>query len=256
MIPVDCSCEIWMMLFHMQFNPCLAELLDLYFRMSTSTVAAEKFVVKYLTKRLIKIENNLTRISKKKPLLVFDGVKPNPYKQHLVEERRKARIDAYQTFTLSLHFSKKNLGKLYLKCMSHESAGLQQLIYERLLCKHKNVTRADDDSDFLLRRYPVVYSHDMDLLLMGCTTIITQIDSNDFHYKSISDILTQWKIKNKEELIVICILLGTDYNQAVDSTSTFQKYRKLNLSSLSLTDLYQRELYELFSHQTEALPAV
>jgi hypothetical protein len=132
--------------------------------------------------------------------------------------------------------------------MSHESARLQQLIYERL--KHKNVIHADDDSDFLLRRYPVTYSHDMDLLLMGCTTIITHVSDEDVHYKSVNDILEKWKLKSKEELISICILLGTDYNQAVDSVLTFRDYKKLNISSLSLTDVYLRELYELFSHQT------
>jgi hypothetical protein len=254
MIPIDCSCEIWMMAFRMQFDTRLIELLDLYFRMSSSIVAAEKFIVKHFTKQLLKIKHNLMRISKQQPLFVFDGVKTNPYKQRLTEERQNARNDAYQNFVIALQFSRKNLGKLYLEYMSHKCAGLQQLIYERL--KNQNAIRADDDSDFLLRRYPAVYSHDMDLLLMGCGTIITGTDDNDMYYKSTKNILNKWKMKNKEELVAICILLGTDYNRAADSSLTFQNYRKMNISSSSITDLYMREIYELFSQQTQALPAV
>lgn len=121
------------------------------------THAIPIFQIAFLPKAIIaaiKNRKNTMRICKQHLLLVFDGIKTNPYKQHLAAERRHRRNDAYQNFVIALRFSKKkNLGKLNLEYMSHKSAGLQQLIYERL--KHKNVIRADDDSDFLLRRYPV-----------------------------------------------------------------------------------------------------
>ena len=252
-IPIDCSCEIWMILFHMQFNPRLLDVFDFYFAMSTSTIAAEKFIIKYIMKILIRIKNNLSHLCKKEPLLVFDGIQTNPYKKALTEERRTQRNEAYQDFIISLHFSKKNIGKSYLKYVSHECAGYQQLIYEHCLKHSLHPIRAKNDSDFLLSQHPVVYSHDLDLILMGCSQIITAVGDDGVYHKSLNDIIKEWKLSNRDELIVICLLLGTDYNLHQEVTKSFSQYRKMNLSPLSLSDPYLKELYELLSHKKETL---
>ena len=88
---------------------------------------------------------------------------------------------------------------------------------------------------------------------MGCSQIITAVGDDGVYHKSLNDIIKEWKLSNRDELIVICLLLGTDYNLHQEVTKSFSQYRKMNLSPLSLSDPYLKELYELLSHKKETL---
>ena len=242
-IAVDCSCEIWMALFRMRFNPVLVECFEMYFIMNSSVIDIEKFVIGYLVQQIKIIKHKIERISK--CVLVFEGRGSSPHKKHVLKKRRDARNEAYKDFIIALSFSRKDVLKRYLEYVHTDASYFQQQV-----SKHFSSTVAGGDSDLLLSKFKAVYSHDMDLILFGCNTLITKITNQDVYYKSVSDMLSQWKIADRSALVAICIVLGTDYNEG-RTDLTFGQCRKMNNIQELLTD--HREVYELFLRQAETL---
>lgn len=241
LVAVDCSCEIWMALFHMQFNPVFREFFEMYFLMNSSIIEIERFVIKYLINEIRKIKEKIETISK--CLLVFESNGYNPYKKKVLKKRSKERNDAYKDFIIALKFSKKNVSKRYLEYLHTDANYFQQQV-----SKCFSSIASPGDSDLFLSSFKIVYSHDMDLILFGCSMLITKIDRHDVYYKSAGDMLRQWKVPDRSALVAICILLGTDYNEGRNDL-TFSQCRKMN-TELSAE---QKELHDLFLRQAKAL---
>lgn len=242
-IAVDCSCEIWMMLFHMQFQPVFVEFFDVYFRLNPSIIEAERFVIKYLISEINKIKQKIEKISKCQ--LVFEARGGSPHKERVLKKRLRARNEAYKDFLIALKFSQREVSKRYLEYIHTDANHFQQQV-----AKHFSSTVTLHDSDLLLSTFKTVYSHDMDVILFGCSMLITKIDDNDVYYKSLGDMLRQWRIADRPTLVAICILLGTDYNEGREGL-TFGQCRKMNNITELIAD--QKELYELFLRQAETL---
>lgn len=242
-IAVDCSCEIWMTLFRMQFNPVFVEYFEILFRMNSSIRDAEVLVIQYLVKKIKQIKNKIEKISK--CVLVFECRGGSPHKKRVLKKRREVRDEAYKDFIIASTFSKRDVSKLYLQYIHTDASYFQQQV-----SKHFSSTIVSGDSDLLLSRFNTVYSHDMDLILFGCKTLITEITGQDVHYKSVSDMLSQWKIADRPMLVAICIVLGTDYNEG-RTDLTFSQCRKMNNINELMNDY--KEVYELFLRQAETL---
>ena len=241
LVAVDCSCEIWMILFRMQFNPIFIEFFEVYFLMNSSIIEIERFVIKYLINEVRKIKEKIERMSK--CLLVFESNGYNQYKKKILKKRQKERNDAYKDFIIALKISGKDVSKRYLEYLHTDANYFQQQV-----SKCFSSTISSGDSDLFLSSFKVVYSHDMDLLLFGCNVLITNISGDDISYKSIGDILRQWKVPDRAALVDICILLGTDYNEG-HKDLTFSQCRKMN-TELSAD---QKEVHDLFLRQAKAL---
>lgn len=242
-IAVDCSCEIWMTLFHMQFRPVFVEFFDVYFRINPSIIEAERFVIQYLISEIKKIKRKVEKISTCQ--LVFEARGGSPHKERVLKRRLRARNEAYKDFLIALKFSQREISKRYLAYIHTDANYFQQQV-----ATHFSSTVSRHDSDELLSTFKAVYSHDMDLILFGCGMLITKINDTDVYYKSLSDMLRQWKIADRPTLVAICMLLGTDYNDGREGL-TFGQCRKMNNITELVAD--QRELYELFLRQTKAL---
>jgi len=242
-IAVDCSCEIWMTLFHMQFNPVLVECFELFFRMNSSIADVEAFVIHYLINEIKQIKKQVEQISK--CVLVFECRGSDPHKKRVLKKRRDVRNEAYKDFIIALEFSKRDVTKRYMQYI-HTDAGY----FQQQVSKHFSSTIVSGDSDLLLSKFNAVYSHDMDLILFGCKTLITKVTDQDVYYKSINDMLSQWKIADHPTLVAICIILGTDYNEG-HADLTFSKCRKMKNINELLSD--HKEVYELFLRQTKTL---
>jgi len=202
-VALDCSCEIWMSVVRYEIPPDLIALAMRDLKQGLPRIyqdLVERTVAHLVT------HASIIRV------FVFDHLTHlNPRKKPYESPERYIK-----RFEIAYTYDRLNCIPHLYEIIRHDIRHISRKIHENLSQQRYPCVEAPQedwfDADIYCgRRYNATITHDLDVLLFGCDTIIKEIDGDTAKVITIDEFMRKTHTTSREQLREYCFALGSDY---------------------------------------------
>lgn len=174
-------------------------------------------VVARCCRRIEEYDDPLRLISEEDPVYVFDHLEhTNPYKTEEMGRRQRDLHEARVQVRLAYVLDRSVLSSRLHRLLVSDSRRISRFVYQKLQNRYRCVQSGEEDyydaDVYCGRHYDLVVSHDLDVLLFGCMAMIRSISTQMMEVITFGDLMVRGDVQTMDELVRLCILLGTDYD--------------------------------------------
>lgn len=218
-VAIDCSCEIWMVLVRYKIFPHIVT--HIITDLEEGLTILYRDIVNRCCQKLKSYYDPLCLISPDTVEYIFDHPHhTNSYKSHEMVSRSCDLNDAIKNFELAYTFHPSDTPFL-ISCLNNiikcDTRRISHMVYNKMqrldyVCIQSPSQYFYDADVYCGKRYKIVVSHDLDVLLFGSLVIIKNINHDTMDVVTYEDFMYRASVTTMDALRNLCILLGTDYN--------------------------------------------
>lgn len=205
-VAVDCSCEIWMTVVRYIIPTYMLDIAITDLPSAISLIYTD-------------IANRCCRQLESYPLPIKEYVFDHPthINPHKIDRSSSLSL-AIRRFEIAYTLDRENSFVYLNDIIKHDSRRISHMVYKKMVAKEYCCVQASEkyfyDADvYCGKNYKVVVSHDLDVLLFGSHIIIKEF--SPVKMVTIDEFMYRGDVDTKEELIRLCIYLGTDYHNDI-----------------------------------------